>query len=153
MSGLTKWEGGKRKKKTRWDNGREKGLLNRQRRKRRKDLCLERERKKFRCWPFGLIILFSITIIHTHKHTSFILYLFLSPLVVLFFCIKGLLRVFWIYFWERKKFAYSQKGLLTYQNHKICMLKFIHISFVIHMYTWQDNEAIMNYKSLLMFHS
>lgn len=110
MSGLTKWEGGKRKKMTRWDNGREKGLLNRQRRKRRKDLCLERERKKFRCWPFGLIILFSITIIHTHKHTSFILYLFLSPLVVLFFCIKGLLRVFWIYFWERKKFAYSQKG-------------------------------------------
>lgn len=45
MSGLTKWEGGKRKKMTRWDNGREKGLLNRQRRKRRKDLCLEREEK------------------------------------------------------------------------------------------------------------
>lgn len=34
-----------------------------------------------------------------------------------------------------KSLRIHKRGLLTYQNHKICMLKFIHISFVIHMYT------------------
>ena len=80
---------------------------------------------------------------HIHKHTYFILYLFLSPLFVFFLC-KRAAEGFWIYVWE-KKFAYSQKGPLHISKPQNLYAKvYTHLI----CYTCQDNEAIMNYKSL-----